>query len=147
MASCVGVLSWSNSPLFVRSRDPERDLADQYALHTSLDVIEEKTSASLTLHAVANKKAIEQQTRELYLGVLFATEKQKVFGYVTNTRIKFIIIVDASNVALRDNEIRQMFRKLHTAYTQLLSNPFYTPGEAIQSKKFAQIVQGLMARA
>lgn len=78
MASCVGVLSWSNSPLFVRSRDPERDLADQYALHTSLDVIEEKTSASLTLHAVANKKAIEQQTRELYLGVLFATEKQKV---------------------------------------------------------------------
>lgn len=66
---------------------------------------------------------------------------------MTNTRIKFIIIVDASNVALRDNEIRQMFRKLHTAYTQLLSNPFYTPGEAIQSKKFAQIVQGLMARA
>ncbi|TRY75565.1 hypothetical protein TCAL_04523 [Tigriopus californicus] len=146
MASCVGVLSWSNSPLFVRSSDSERQLADQYALHTSLDVIEEKTSSSLTLHAVANKKVIEQQTRELYLGVLFATEKQKVFGYVTNTRIKFIIIVDASNVGLRDNEIRQMFRKLHTAYTQLLSNPFYTPGEPIESQKFGQIVQGLMAR-
>ena len=69
------------------------------------------------------------QSRDLYLGTLFATEKQKVYGYVTNTRIKFILIVDSSNTtSLRDNEIRQMFRKLHTVYTQLLSNPFYVPG-------------------
>ena len=52
-----------------------------------------------------------------------------MYGYVTNTRIKFILIVDSSNTtSLRDNEIRQMFRKLHTVYTQLLSNPFYVPG-------------------
>ena len=29
---------------------------------------------------------------------------------MTNTRIKLIIVVDDTNTALRDNEIRQMFR-------------------------------------
>ena len=33
-------------------------------------------------------------------------EHQKVYGYVTNTRIKLVIVVDNSNTALRDNEIR-----------------------------------------
>ena len=39
--------------------------------------------------------------RDLYLGTLYSTEHQKVFGYVTNTRVKFIIIVDNSNTNLR----------------------------------------------
>jgi hypothetical protein len=28
------------------------------------------------------------------------------FGYVTNTKIKFIIVVESSNTLLRDNEVR-----------------------------------------
>lgn len=30
------------------------------------------------------------------------------YGYVTNTKIKFIIVVDSTNTALRDNEIRSV---------------------------------------
>ena len=44
-ASCVAVLSANNVPLYIHSADPSRALADQYSLHTSLDVIEEKTGA------------------------------------------------------------------------------------------------------
>lgn len=28
----------------------------------------------------------------------------------------------------------QMFRKLHTAYTDVVCNPFYIPGDKIESK-------------
>ena len=63
----------------------------------------------------------------------------------TYLQIKFIIIVDSSNASLRDNEIRQMFRKLHTAYTQLMSNPFYVPGDPINSPKFSAIVKSILA--
>ena len=35
----------------------------------------------------------------------------QVFGYVTNTNIKFIVVVDASNATLRDNEIRFVEQK------------------------------------
>ena len=70
-----------------------------------------------------------------------------MYGYVTNTRIKFILIVDSSNAtSLRDNEIRQMFRKLHTVYTQLLSNPFYVPGNQ-GSDRMALILKGLVGLA
>lgn len=30
------------------------------------------------------------------------------YGYITNTKIKFVIIVDSTNMALRDNEIRSV---------------------------------------
>ena len=89
-------------------------------------------------------KTAGSDNRELYLGSLYSSEHQKVFGYVTNTRIKFIIIVDNSNTTLRDNEIRQMFRKLHTAYTNIMANPFYMPGENISSTKFDSMVKGIM---
>ena len=91
-----------------------------------------------------SNKSSGADNRELYLGSLYSSEHQKVFGYVTNTRIKFIIITDNNNSTLRDNEIRQMFRKLHTAYTNIMANPFYIPGENITSTKFDSMVKSIM---
>nr|CAD7611214.1 unnamed protein product [Timema genevievae] len=71
--------------------------------------------------------------RELYLGLLYSTEEHKIFGYVTNTKIKFVIVVESSNTVLRDNEVRMMFRRLHTLYTDVVCNPFYIPGDPILS--------------
>ena len=113
-----------------------QELSLQYSLHTSLDVVEEKLTNS--------NKSSGADNRELYLGSLYSSEHQKVFGYVTNTRIKFIIITDNNNSTLRDNEIRQMFRKLHTAYTNIMANPFYIPGENITSTKFDSMVKSIM---
>ncbi|KAL0621707.1 Trafficking protein particle complex subunit 2-like protein [Plecturocebus cupreus] len=56
------------------------------------------------------------------------------YGYVTNSKVKFVMVVDSSNTALRDNEIRSMFRKLHNSYTDVMCNPFYNPGDRIQSR-------------
>ncbi|XP_053411068.1 trafficking protein particle complex subunit 2-like protein isoform X5 [Nycticebus coucang] len=58
---------------------------------------------------------------------------QVLYGYVTNSKVKFVMVVDSSNTALRDNEIRSMFRKLHNSYTDVMCNPFYNPGDRIQS--------------
>ena len=79
-------------------------------------MIEEKLSAS--------NKAAGSDQRELYLGALNSSEHQKVFGYVTNTRIKFVIIVDSSNTSLRDNETRQMFRLVYFIFT-FISGQFH----------------------
>ena len=81
------------------------------------------------------------------------------YGYVTNTKIKIVIIIDSTNSLLRDNEIRavsiiiaisklwlcewedsslfsvlKLFRKLHNSYSELISDPFYTPGDPIIAK-------------
>lgn len=136
MAVCVAVIGKENSPLYISCADPAQELTFHYSLHTSLDVIEEKLSA--------NNKTAGSDQRELYLGTLNSSEHQKVFGYVTNTRIKFVIIVDSSNTSLRDNETRQMFRRLHLAFTNAVANPFYVPGQQITSKKFDAVVRSLL---
>nr|XP_031530611.1 trafficking protein particle complex subunit 2-like protein isoform X2 [Vicugna pacos] len=114
-----------NYPLYIRSVPTESELKFHYMVHTSLDVVDEKISAM-------GKALVDQ--RELYLGLLYPTEDYKVYGYVTNSKVKFVMVVDSSNTALRDNEIRSMFRKLHNSYTDVMCNPFYNPGDRIQSR-------------
>ncbi|XP_076321414.1 trafficking protein particle complex subunit 2-like protein isoform X4 [Tachypleus tridentatus] len=135
MAVAVAVIGKENSPLFVRTVNPSSELKFMYTIHASLDVVEEKVTVG---------KKSSGELRELYLGLLYPTEDYKVYGYVTNTRIKFIIIVESSYTTLRDNDIRQMFRKLHNAYSDVVCNPFYVPGDTICSKQFESIVKGIL---
>ncbi|XP_076321408.1 trafficking protein particle complex subunit 2-like protein isoform X2 [Tachypleus tridentatus] len=100
MAVAVAVIGKENSPLFVRTVNPSSELKFMYTIHASLDVVEEKVTVG---------KKSSGELRELYLGLLYPTEDYKVYGYVTNTRIKFIIIVESSYTTLRDNDIRQCF--------------------------------------
>ncbi|XP_054275859.1 trafficking protein particle complex subunit 2-like protein [Macrosteles quadrilineatus] len=135
MAICVAVIGKENSPKFIACLREEQELQFHYKVHTSLDIVEEKLSSP---------GKVSGDLRELYLGLLYSTEEQKIFGYVTNTKIKFIIVVDSANSMLRDNEIRTMFRKLHAAYTDVVCNPFHVPGDKIESKKFDAVVRAIL---
>ncbi|CAH0552201.1 unnamed protein product [Brassicogethes aeneus] len=135
MAVCVAIIGKDNSPKFFACLNPDEELSFQYKVLSSLDVVEEKLSAG-------NKAGSD--LRELYLGMLYSLETHKIYGYVTNTKIKFIIIVDSTNMVLRDNEIRSMFRKIHSEYADIVSNPFYTPGEQICSKPFLNNIRNIM---
>ncbi|XP_025833414.1 trafficking protein particle complex subunit 2-like protein [Agrilus planipennis] len=104
MAVCAAIVGKDNSPKYFACTNPDEELNFQYKVLSSLDVVEEKLNA-------ANKGS---DMRELYLGILYSLETHKIYGYVTNTKIKFIIVAESTNTALRDNEIRSMFRKLHS---------------------------------
>uniref|UniRef100_A0A4W5N714 Trafficking protein particle complex subunit 2-like protein n=1 Tax=Hucho hucho TaxID=62062 RepID=A0A4W5N714_9TELE len=133
MAVCIAVIAKENYPLYIRSVPVQNELKFHYTVHTSLDVVEEKISAV--------GKAMADQ-RELYLGLLYPTEDYKVYphmirilyytclhvfyqienillyrhtryGYVTNSKVKFVIVVDSSNTSLRDNEIRSVSQLLN----------------------------------
>jgi len=135
MAVCISFISKENSPLFLQCANEDQELQYHYIVHTCLDFVEEKIVQS-------NKSGSD--VRELYLGLLYSNEEVKAYGFVTNTKIKIIVIVDSMNSLLRDNEIRAMFRKLHNAYTELVCNPFYIPGDPISTKSFNTLVQDLL---
>jgi len=135
MATCIAFISKENSPLFVRCINASQELQFHYIVHTCLDFVEEKIVQS-------NKSGSD--VRELYLGLLYSNEEVKTYGFVTNTKIKIIIIIDSTNSLLRDNEIRAMFRKLHNAYTELVCNPFYIPGDPITEKSFGNLVDDFL---
>ncbi|CAI8014743.1 Trafficking protein particle complex subunit 2-like protein [Geodia barretti] len=137
-AVCVAVISKQNFPLYLRSVNPqnEADLQFQYLVHASIDVVEEKVSTLGTPKA-------GQDPREHYLGLLYPSEQYKVYGYATNTRVKFILVVENTTSQSRDTEMKMLFKNLHVAYADMLCNPFYTPGQKITSRTFNNAVSSI----
>ena len=143
--------SRQDNPLHISLFPPhENELLElSFLLNSCLDIFEIRL----------NKKTVEQD-----LGLLQAVdERLKTYGWLTNTGIKFIIVVDMAGrppapddddkkkaaliLGLRDSDLKpvcakifsmadpthglllQAFRALHTAYIQLLQNPFYSPDD------------------
>ncbi|VEL06691.1 unnamed protein product [Protopolystoma xenopodis] len=194
MAVCIAVISNSNRPLYLKTSPCADPLFYHFKVHAALDVIEEKMGKFGSI----SRGSHNRENAEQYLGLLYPTEDHRLYGYVTNTRTKFVIVqevrapvtnppsVSASprsaspipiassnsmNSSLqstgatgftsagvtgiftvhRDNEVRTMFQKLHTAYVELVSSPFYTPGSQIlpesglaAAKRFEILVDSLL---
>ncbi|KAK9864657.1 hypothetical protein WJX84_004759 [Apatococcus fuscideae] len=129
---CASVVGRANNPLYFRSLLPGGDaeiLKFQYIVHCALDAVEEK---------VTSPQRRSGDAVESYLGLLYPTEDYRVYGYISNTRIKLMLIVD-DHVA-RDDEMRQVFKKFHQAYVDAASNPFYTANTPLTSKRFDSTV-------
>eukprot|EP00800_Vazella_pourtalesii_P008190 TRINITY_DN2177_c0_g7_i1.p1 TRINITY_DN2177_c0_g7~~TRINITY_DN2177_c0_g7_i1.p1 ORF type:complete len:138 (-),score=30.55 TRINITY_DN2177_c0_g7_i1:73-486(-) len=132
---CIAVISNENSPLLMQTsiayKSSELDL--MFLAHSSLDVIEEK----LTAHSTG----VDQ--RELYLGQLYPTEQYKIYGYVTNSKVKILVMTENTSQNI-DQEVKALFKQLHRSYTQLVSNPFYKPGDKIHSPSFIKYIEDIL---
>ncbi|OWA53607.1 putative Trafficking protein particle complex subunit 2-like protein [Hypsibius exemplaris] len=143
MALCIGVMGAENQPLLIKiSPNIQDPIKFHFMLHSALDVVEEKSQPlPKTPGSISGA-----DLRELYLGLLYpSSDEVRVYGYCANTRMKMILIVEASNTTLRDNEIRTMFRRLHVAYSNMIMNPFYDVGQPISSKSFHDFVDSMIA--
>eukprot|EP01095_Lingulamoeba_sp_RSL-Kostka_P011788 TRINITY_DN4579_c5_g1_i1.p1 TRINITY_DN4579_c5_g1~~TRINITY_DN4579_c5_g1_i1.p1 ORF type:complete len:135 (+),score=10.79 TRINITY_DN4579_c5_g1_i1:52-456(+) len=128
MIVCVAIIDKNNNPLFIKSFNSQTNILQfHYIVHSSLDIFENKER--------------EGQINS-YLGMLYPTEDYKVYGYVTNTKIKFVIVID--DVEVKDPEIRIFFEKLHILYVRNVCNPFYTISKEITSENFKEKVMELV---
>uniref|UniRef100_A0A183CXY3 Trafficking protein particle complex subunit 2-like protein n=1 Tax=Gongylonema pulchrum TaxID=637853 RepID=A0A183CXY3_9BILA len=107
--------------LSVHEKETSREFDIHMFIYCSLDIIDEKVFGN-------------SKTQELYLGPLISDQNFKSFGYVTNTNIKMIVVTEVGNTSLKDQDIRSIFKRLHNAYCNSLSNPFYVPGQVIKSR-------------
>eukprot|EP00833_Pecoramyces_ruminatium_P012670 jgi/Orpsp1_1/1186702/evm.model.d7180000052644.1 len=112
--SCVAIIGKMNNPMFIKNYTNEVDeLKFHYLANISCDLIEAKITQS--------------KYNDSYLGLLYIMEDLAVYGYLTNTKIKIIIILTISINPVKDMEMKQIFRKVHGVYSNLISNPFYDP--------------------
>jgi hypothetical protein len=82
--------------------------------------------------------------RDMFLGLLFPADEHRIYGYVTTTNIKLILVV--SDPSAVDRDIKKLFRTIHDSYISLVANPFYSPDSVIESSKFDKAVEGLLAK-
>ncbi|KAG0335796.1 DNA-directed DNA polymerase delta [Podila horticola] len=120
-----------NNPLYIKNFNPSHpDLKYHYIAHTSCDVMEERAA---------------MKAQDMYLGVLFSMEDLSVYGYMTNTKVKFITVLTVPDVIIKDLDMKNVFRRIHTAYVNHTSNPFYDidSQKMIKSKKFEQEIEAI----
>uniref|UniRef100_A0A1I7ZGS1 Trafficking protein particle complex subunit 2-like protein n=1 Tax=Steinernema glaseri TaxID=37863 RepID=A0A1I7ZGS1_9BILA len=134
MAHCIAIIGKDGSPLFfqVSGTDKEKALELETFVDCSLDIVDEKIN--------------QRKIQELYLGPLINNYNYKSFGFITNTHIKFVLVTDIFNTSLTDQDIRAIFKKLHTAFCNVLHDPFYVPGDPIKSKYMSRFVTELLRR-
>ena len=136
--ACIGVLSTHDQPLHIslfppHNTGPNADLEFEFLLNSCLDIFDLRARTTKPLDSD--------------LGLLQAIdERLACYGWLTNTGIKFIIVVDMMGrphpppsedkrrfphavVGLRDAEVKPAFRAVQTAYIHLMLNPFYMPDE------------------
>lgn len=133
MIACAAVVGQHNNPLFVKLFAPTDDeVKFHYMIHASLDAVEEKVLLR------RNPGEVPEQ----YLGLLFPTEEFRVYGYISNTHIKFILVLD--EVSPRDDALQKVFKKLHNLFVDVTSNPLYTHGLPINTKIFSDGVAAIV---
>ncbi|KAL8543330.1 hypothetical protein ACS0TY_004031 [Phlomoides rotata] len=134
MIVCVAVVGHENNPLYIQSFTMADDaLKLHHIVHCSLDVIDER---------VNNPKKSSPILNETFLGLLYPSENYKAYGYLTNTKVKFILVT--TDLDVRDADVRNFFMKFHAAYVDAVSNPFHIPGKKITSKIFAERVSTIV---
>ncbi|SGY20546.1 BQ5605_C016g08090 [Microbotryum silenes-dioicae] len=139
----IAILGKHGNPLLLRSYSPpsdhtafqhrhrhqHHDLKWQYAAHTSLDFFEERESPAA-------------KTVDCYLGLLYTMEDYAVYGYQTNTRVKFVLILAMADAVVRDIDVKTIFRAIHNTYIAYLSNPF----NPCETENFNQLAPPIQSR-
>ncbi|CAN7027612.1 unnamed protein product, partial [Brassica rapa subsp. trilocularis] len=98
MIVCVAVVGHQNNPLYIQSfTEAEDALKLHHIVHCSLDVIDER---------VNNPSKSGTTLNEAFLGLLYPPLNYKVYGYLTNTKVKFIMVT--TDLDVRDTDVRSV---------------------------------------
>ncbi|EGF84339.1 hypothetical protein BATDEDRAFT_85297 [Batrachochytrium dendrobatidis JAM81] len=120
----LAVIGKNNNPLYIRNFTNQPSLKYHFLAHTSCDVLEEK-------------------------GLLYIMEDLSVYGYMTNTRIKFVLMVTVADTAIKDQDIKGIFRKIHSAYVDLQLDPFWDPetSSMISNQNFIRQIDAIVMKS
>ncbi|KAF8252175.1 Sedlin [Wilcoxina mikolae CBS 423.85] len=136
--ACIAVIGKKNSPLHLSTFTDNRDaLSFHFLVHTTLDMFASRLPA--------------KTNGDSDFGLLYAVDDEvALYGWLTNTGIKFVIAVETpagaegdGGVGVREGELKGVFKALQTAYITLVCNPFYDNDETrpIESRRFLSDVK------
>ncbi len=134
-----------SAPLFFRAYPPasapDDELKLQLAVFSALDSVDERVPAR---RLPAEPRAAGAPPGGAFLNLLLPVEDFKVFGYVTATSVKIVVIV--KDVLLREDRVRELFVRLHAAYADAVASPFAPVGRApLELPAFGAAVDAVVA--
>eukprot|EP00271_Cylindrocystis_brebissonii_P006017 TRINITY_DN18546_c0_g1_i1.p1 TRINITY_DN18546_c0_g1~~TRINITY_DN18546_c0_g1_i1.p1 ORF type:complete len:153 (+),score=10.63 TRINITY_DN18546_c0_g1_i1:569-1027(+) len=138
MILCVAVVGQASNPLYLESFTGANDTLKFHCIvHCALDVVYERATISKKPSPAGGPAA-----NDTYLGLLCPTEDYFVYGYLSNTRVKFIAVVNDQDVP--EKEMRSFFHRIHAAYIDAASNPFHVPGRRLTSPALGERIRTIV---
>jgi len=124
---------------FTESRSCSHDdcsLRYQFIIHAALDRFEEITGP-----LADNRWRTPGATgsNAMWVGLLCPIEEVRVYGYLTNTNIKFMAVIEDGEdrrQPIRESDLKSLFAKLHELYVEYTLNPFSQLRGKISSNRF-----------
>ena len=143
--ACVAFVSATSQSLFFRvfsaASGSDEELALQLAVFSALDAIDERVPER---RVPPPPPGTALPPVGSFLNLLLPVEDHKVFGYLTATSVRIIVIV--KDVLLREDRVRELFVRLHAAYADAIASPFASVGDApITSPSFASAIDTVVA--
>jgi trafficking protein particle complex subunit 2 len=177
--ACVALIGAQNQPLLLRplsssssaaaaaatttDDDDEERLRFSYIAHCALDALEEKVLLARRSAADAASAGpfagggvgVGGSGGGAYLGLLYPTERYRVYGYCAATHLKVVLVVEplllfadargggaaeppplpsssSSSSWPRDADLSALCRRLHLVYVDAASNPFFVAGAPLE---------------
>ncbi|KAE9553500.1 hypothetical protein FO519_003292 [Halicephalobus sp. NKZ332] len=121
MVLCISLLANDQPPLYFKCIPGDVNREDDLRLfvYSSLDVFDEK------MQAIGNKPH-----QELFLGSLYLNNKFRSYGYMTNTQVKILVVVDATNQSIKEHDMRVMSVKPVNRVVKITNvSDFVTPSQ------------------
>ena len=141
MLSLVAVIGKKDEPLYFWSEETEEEaLSLKQLAHSALDVVDERVEAA---------KTAKEESRagfESYLGKLMSSGDHEVFGYLSSTKIKVIVVCGVAYQAMmadgspRNNNqaMRSFLTGLYGIYSKEVRNPLQPLSELCRSENFKE---------
>jgi hypothetical protein len=125
----------------------ECSVRQQFILHAALDRLEQLAGPPPGYGWRVKSGATGMDG--MFVGLLAPMEELRVYGYVTTTKVKFILVVEDDAVPEAqpnvDSEIKNLMKQLHELYVQEMLNPFRDVTAPISSKRFDEQIQNYVA--
>lgn len=136
--TAVAIVNTANCPLLIKTSYDNIDQNEAtnliYLLHASLDIVQEKA---------------EQPTfRDNFLGVLYQCERYKIYGLMSTTKVKVLLIISQqyNNAPARESDISVLLKNIHKAFVDATAmNPFYKLNELVNSKRLDCYLESVFA--
>ena len=126
----IAIIGKQNQPIYIKKykSDQETNLKYDFIAHCCTDIIETRSSS---------------KSKDLYLGLLACMEDVSCFGYITNTKLKIVLMVTVQDKTIRDASVRNLFGVVQLVLAEMIVNPFYNEQD-IRCKRFIKTVDSLM---
>lgn len=100
-----------------------------FVLQTALDRLEQLTKTPDGKKKTTNNSSSNSSSNNNanFVGLLLPLEETRVYGYVTNTQIKFVLIVEdegPNTVEATEHDTLLLLEELHELYVREVMNPF-----------------------